>query len=119
MFLVDQIILFAGVLLLIGIDPMAIFLTIGALQLLQGEADSVWGLLRLFVLQMGVGAAVGLGMGWLAIRLMNRINLTAMGLSRGKALVAPRGSTRLETGDHLFVIAPQHCKVQVDEALKR
>lgn len=61
-------------------DPMAIFLTIGALQLLQGEADSVWGLVRLFLLQMGVGACVGLGMGWLAVRLMNRINLTAMGL---------------------------------------
>jgi len=61
-------------------DPMAIFLTIGALQLLQGQADSVWGLLRLFVLQMGVGAAVGLGVGWLSVRLMNRISLTAMGL---------------------------------------
>jgi cell volume regulation protein A len=61
-------------------DPMAIFLTIGALQVMQGEAESAWGLLRLFVLQMGVGSLVGLGIGWLAIRLMNRINLTAMGL---------------------------------------
>jgi len=61
-------------------DPMAIFLTIGALQLLQGEAESAWSLLRLFALQMGVGALVGLGVGWLSVRLMNRINLTAMGL---------------------------------------
>lgn len=61
-------------------DPMAIFLTVGALQVLQGEADSAWSLVRLFVLQMGVGAAVGLGVGWLAVRLMNRINLAAMGL---------------------------------------
>jgi cell volume regulation protein A len=61
-------------------DPMAIFLTVGTLQLLQGQADSAWSLARLFVLQMGVGTAVGLGVGWLSVRLMNRINLTAMGL---------------------------------------
>jgi potassium/hydrogen antiporter len=37
-------------------------------------------LLGFFVLQMGVGAAAGLAVGWLAVRLINRINLEASGL---------------------------------------
>ncbi|MFX9893348.1 cation:proton antiporter, partial [Acinetobacter baumannii] len=32
------------------------------------------------VMQMGIGAAVGLGTGWLGVRLINRIELTAAGL---------------------------------------
>ncbi len=61
-------------------DPMAIFLTIGFLEVLTGRMELGVGLLRLFVLQMGVGALVGLGVGWLGIVIINRINLAAMGL---------------------------------------
>jgi cell volume regulation protein A len=61
-------------------DPMAIFLTIGLLEILTGSMEPGWGLVRLFVLQMGVGALVGLGMGWVSLVLINRINLAAMGL---------------------------------------
>jgi len=61
-------------------DPMAIFLTIGVLEVLMGQAEPGPALLRLFVLQMGVGAAVGLGVGWLATRVINRIDLASAGL---------------------------------------
>lgn len=61
-------------------DPMAIFLTVGLIQLLSVEQPAGAGLLWLFGLQMGVGLAVGLGVGKLAVRLVNRIELAAAGL---------------------------------------
>lgn len=61
-------------------DPMAIFLTLGLIALIMGSADSVTGLGILFFLQFGVGGAVGLGIGYLAAWLINRINLDYPGL---------------------------------------
>ena len=61
-------------------DPMAIFLTVGLLEVLVNDMPLGIGLLQLFALQMGIGAAVGLGVGWLAVRLINRIHLAASGL---------------------------------------
>ena len=61
-------------------DPMAIFLTVGLLQVLSGEMPAGIGLLWLFVQQMGLGAVVGLASGWLAVQLINRIQLAAQGL---------------------------------------
>jgi potassium/hydrogen antiporter len=61
-------------------DPMAVFLTVGLIELMVGGLDSGWGLLGFFVLQMGVGALVGLGVGRGAGHLVNRINLDAAGL---------------------------------------
>lgn len=61
-------------------DPMAIFLTVGLLEVLVNGLPIGTGLLKLFLSQMGVGAAVGLGVGWLAVRLINRIHLVATGL---------------------------------------
>lgn len=61
-------------------DPMAIFLTIGLLEVVANETPLGWGLLELFFMQMGVGALVGLGVGWLAIQLINRIQLQASGM---------------------------------------
>jgi cell volume regulation protein A len=40
-------------------------------------------------------------------------------IARGRTLVPPRGSTKLEAGDHLFVLAPQNCRDQLDVALRR
>jgi cell volume regulation protein A len=59
---------------------MAIFLTIGLLEVLAGRIEPGAGLLTLFVSQMGVGALVGAAAGWLTVRIMNRINLDAAGL---------------------------------------
>jgi cell volume regulation protein A len=61
-------------------DPMAIFLTVGLVQVLTSQLDSGWDLAMLFVTQMGVGALVGLGTGWLTVQIINRINLGAAGL---------------------------------------
>lgn len=61
-------------------DPMAIFLTVGLISVLTGERPLGLGLLWLFVLEMGVGLAVGLAVGTLARLLINRINLAAAGL---------------------------------------
>jgi len=61
-------------------DPMAIFLTVGLIQVLLGEVSLGPELASLFVRQMGIGTVAGLAVGWLAVRLMNRINLDTAGL---------------------------------------
>ena len=61
-------------------DPMAIFLTIGCIEVLAGRMTAGWELAGMFVAQMGVGAAAGVGMGHLAVRVINRIHLDAAGL---------------------------------------
>lgn len=61
-------------------DPMAIFLTVGLIGLIMGTADSVAGFAMLFVLQFGVGGLVGIGIGYAATWLVNRINLDYPGL---------------------------------------
>jgi cell volume regulation protein A len=61
-------------------DPMAIFLTVGLIEVLRGEVAFGPQLLLLFVLQMGVGLTVGLGVGRLSLMLINRVNLAAAGL---------------------------------------
>jgi cell volume regulation protein A len=61
-------------------DPMAIFLTVGLLQILTGGAESAWELVRLFFLQMTVGAVTGVVVGRGAVTVINRIQLDAAGL---------------------------------------
>lgn len=61
-------------------DPMAIFLTIGLLQVLLGEMPLGPQLLQLFVIQMSVGALVGVFGGKAAAWTVNRVNLDASGL---------------------------------------
>jgi potassium/hydrogen antiporter len=61
-------------------DPMAIFLTVGLLEVILGQRSLGMGLFSLFVLQMGVGLVAGYGMGRIAVNLINRIKLDAAGL---------------------------------------
>ncbi len=61
-------------------DPMAAFLTVGLLQLLVDPAASVARLVPLFLLQMTVGAAVGLAVAWAAVTAINRARLEYDGL---------------------------------------
>lgn len=61
-------------------DPMAIFLTVGLLQLLMNPSASGSELLLLFVSQMGIGTLVGLSVGWISIKIINKIKLLATGL---------------------------------------
>ncbi|KOO58973.1 potassium transporter TrkA [Rheinheimera sp. KL1] len=61
-------------------DPMAIFLTVGLLEVMVKGLEPGTGLLMLFIQQMGIGSAVGLAGGWLSVRIINRIHLTTSGL---------------------------------------
>lgn len=61
-------------------DPMAIFLTVGLLEVLVNGLEFGTGMLQLFFMQMGLGGVVGLGVGWLSVQAINRIQLTASGL---------------------------------------
>ncbi|MED5490405.1 MAG: potassium/proton antiporter, partial [Pseudomonadota bacterium] len=61
-------------------DPMAIFLTIGLITLIQDSTTKPVDLLSLFASQMGVGAIVGLAIGGIAVWLFRRITLMAIGL---------------------------------------
>ena len=61
-------------------DPMAVFLTVGLLQVLLGRVAPGPSLALLFLTQMAVGGAGGLLVGRLGVELNNRINLDAAGL---------------------------------------
>ena len=61
-------------------DPMAFFLTTGLIQVMMHEGTSLWSLVPLFFIQMGIGAAVGWLMGRLMVRTINRIKLGFDGL---------------------------------------
>lgn len=61
-------------------DPMAIFLTIGLIQLLTAPDTSPLSLVGLFILQMGVGAVMGYGMGKVMLFFVNRSRLGYEGL---------------------------------------
>lgn len=61
-------------------DPMAVFLTIGLLQMLTQESASVSDLALGFLLQMPMGAAVGICVGMAGVYLVNRIGLGYEGL---------------------------------------
>lgn len=58
-------------------DPMAVFLTVTLIAILAstGEQLGVGFVALSFVLQFGIGIALGLGGGWLALQLINRIQL--------------------------------------------
>ncbi len=61
-------------------DPMAIFLTVGLLELLMGQMAWGPGLLLLLAVQIVAGATVGVAAGFAAVGVVNRINLDASGL---------------------------------------
>lgn len=62
-------------------DPMAIFLTLGCIQLLLPKGvHAPLELLAMFARQMGIGTVVGLAGGYAAAAIVNRINLDIGGL---------------------------------------
>lgn len=61
-------------------DPMAIFLTVGLLEVMVNDLEPGTGLLMLLIQQMGIGSIVGLVMGWIALKSLNKIELSAPGL---------------------------------------
>lgn len=61
-------------------DPMAIFLTVGCLQVLTNQTPLGIGLVGMLVSQSIVGTVMGLLMGFLSVKVVNRINLDSAGL---------------------------------------
>ncbi|HEV7845837.1 MAG TPA: potassium/proton antiporter [Thermoleophilaceae bacterium] len=62
-------------------DPVAVLLVIGFIEWIQREPDyGVLDLLGLFVTEMGIGAVVGLGVGWAAVRALRNARLASPGL---------------------------------------
>jgi cell volume regulation protein A len=61
-------------------DPMAIFLTIGLIQVVSGAQPIGVGLLVLFLNQIVLGSAVGLAVGWIGSWILKHIRLDAAGL---------------------------------------
>jgi cell volume regulation protein A len=61
-------------------DPMAVFLTIGLIEIVLGRLQPGTDLLWLFVQQMGIGSVAGVGVGWVAVRVINAITLPSPGL---------------------------------------
>ncbi|QDV27653.1 potassium/proton antiporter [Aureliella helgolandensis] len=61
-------------------DPMAIFLTIGLIQVLSGEVPFGIGLLTLFFNQIVLGSIVGIAVGWAGGWLLRHTRLEAAGL---------------------------------------
>jgi cell volume regulation protein A len=61
-------------------DPMAIFMTVGLIEVLTGRASLGPGLLLMFLNQMVVGTLIGLLMGYVAVWTINHTRLAASGL---------------------------------------
>lgn len=61
-------------------DPMAVFLTIGLIELIKQPSLSIWSLIPLFFQQMFLGLAIGYMMARLFVIFVNRIKLDYEGL---------------------------------------
>jgi cell volume regulation protein A len=61
-------------------DPMAVFLTVGLIQVLSNPKDSFGSLALLFLFQMGIGAAFGWGLGKAMVVILNRLKLGYEGM---------------------------------------
>jgi len=60
-------------------DPMAVFLTIGIIQLLVNPEKELIDIILLFFLQMGIGSALGFASGKLMVYLINQMNFSNEG----------------------------------------
>lgn len=60
-------------------DPMAVFLTIGLIQLIESPKASFDEIAMLFIMQMGLGALLGYGLGKLLALLLNRVKFAYEG----------------------------------------
>ncbi len=63
-----------------GNDPMAVFLTIGLLELIAEPELGVLGIVPLFLKQMIIGGVLGYGLGRAALWIINRVQLQFEGL---------------------------------------
>ena len=69
-------------------DPVAVLLVLGFIEWLQRPDYDVLDMAWLFVRQLGIGAIVGLGIGWLAVQGFRRARLDTPGLYPVASLAA-------------------------------
>lgn len=61
-------------------DPMAVFLTVGMISLIDTPSQSFLTLIPLFFVQLSVGLVAGLALAWLMLQVLKRIHLEYDGL---------------------------------------
>lgn len=61
-------------------DPMAVFLTIGTIELMLAPHKTIFSLITFFLLQMGLGAVIGIAGGRLMVYLTNKLKLFYEGI---------------------------------------
>ncbi|MFG6120811.1 potassium/proton antiporter [Thalassobacillus sp. B23F22_16] len=61
-------------------DPMAVFLTLSLIELLTVQDQSIWMMIPMFFVQMGMGLLFGIALGKLASYSINRIKLDSSAL---------------------------------------
>ena len=69
-------------------DPVAVLLVLGFIEWIQVPDYGVLDMLWLFVRQLGIGAVVGFGVGWLAVQAFRRARLDTPGLYPVASLAA-------------------------------
>ena len=69
-------------------DPVAVLLVLGFIEWIQVPDYGVLDMLWLFVRQLGIGAVVGFGVGWLAVQAFQRARLDTPGLYPVASLAA-------------------------------
>lgn len=88
-------------------DPMAVFLTIAIIEIIQVDHFEILALVGSFVMQMGLGLIFGLIIGKITIWGINRINLDSSGLYPVLALasaIITYGATALVGGSGLLAV---------------
>jgi potassium/hydrogen antiporter len=61
-------------------DPVAVLLVVGFVDWIQDDTFGAADMAALFVLELGIGAAVGLAVGWLAVQGLRRARFATAGL---------------------------------------
>lgn len=88
-------------------DPMAVFLTVALVELVGDPGSSWTSLLPMLVVQLVLGSGLGLAAGWVAERVVNRIDLGTDGLypvlTLGLALITYAGTAMLGGSGFLAV----------------
>ncbi len=69
-------------------DPVAVLLVLGFIEYIRAPDYGVLDMLWLFVRQLGIGAVVGFGVGWLAVQAFRRARLDTPGLYPVASLAA-------------------------------
>ncbi len=61
-------------------DPMAVFLTIGLIEIIVNPATSFFDLFLLFLMQMGIGALLGFLLGRLTVLIIDKVKIPYLGI---------------------------------------